>query len=136
MGIRRLKQHRLVVIATMALVVGSCGGDDVTTPTEGSIRIETRTSGADLDSDGYSVSVDQQDAVAIGVSDEVLINDVGLGTHQVRLSGLAANCTTAEGMNPQTIDVVGGGTVTVVFNVTCAPLDGGGGGALPQLDSP
>jgi hypothetical protein len=128
MIIRQLKQHRLVLIATMALVVGSCGGDGLTTPTEGSIRVETSTSGADLDSDGYSVNVDEQNALVIGVSDQVVFNDVGLGTHQVTLSGLAANCTTAEGLNPQAIDVVGGDTVTVAFAVTCAPLDGGGGG--------
>jgi hypothetical protein len=127
MIIRPLILHRLVIIGAMALVAVSCGGDDVVTPTEGSIRIETTTSGVDFDPDGYDVRVDEQNAVAIGISDEVVIDDVGLGRHQVTLSGLATNCTTPEGLNPQSIDVVGGETVTVAFEVTCVPLDGGGG---------
>jgi hypothetical protein len=126
MIIKQLNLHPLVIIASVALVTASCGGDDVTTPTEGSVRIETTTSGVDLDPDGYDVRVDEETAVAIDVSGQVVIDDVRLGRHRVTLSGLAANCTTAEGANPQTIDVVGGDTVTVAFAVTCAPLDGGG----------
>ena len=127
MTISWFKLHRLT-IGTLALVAVSCGGDDAVTPTEGSIRIQTSTSGSDLDSDGYSVRLNEEDALAIEPSGEVLIENVGLGRYTVTLTGLAANCTTATGENPQTVDVVGGETVTVGFEITCVPVDGGGGG--------
>jgi hypothetical protein len=130
MIMRPLNLSRLVIICTIALVTASCG-DDVTTPTEGSIRIQTTTSGADIDPDGYNVRVDEESALAIGATGEVVINDVRIGRHLVTLAGLAANCTITEGLNPQTTDVVGDETVTVRFAVNCAPLDGGGGGVLP-----
>lgn len=128
MNLHRLNLLRFLLGGMWVSIAASCGGDDLTTPTEGSIQIETTTSGVDLDTDGYTVTVDEAQPVAIGISDQLVVNDIGLGNHQVTLAGLAANCITGESGNPQTIAVVGGDTVTVAFQVTCSSLDGGGGG--------
>ncbi|HEY3013328.1 MAG TPA: hypothetical protein VGJ36_11310 [Gemmatimonadales bacterium] len=120
------KQLRFLVIGTLAAPAASCG-DDTTNLTQGSIQIETTTGGVDLDPDGYTVAVDEESPVDIGISDQLIVNNLGLGTHQLTLAELATNCVTAEGKNPQSISVVGGDTVLVAFEVTCAPLNGGGG---------
>lgn len=127
MNMHRLKLARILLAGIWVSIATSCG-DNLATPTEGSIRIETTTSGVDLDTDGYTVTVDDAQGVAIGNSDRLVVNDLGLGNHQVTLAALAANCTPGEGGNPQTVAVVGGDTVTVAFQVICSSVDGGGGG--------
>jgi ABC-type histidine transport system ATPase subunit len=129
MNSRLLKLGSLLVAWTSGMV--GCGSDDLANPTEGAIRVQTETSGGEPDPDGYSVVVDDEPAQRIGIRDELVIEDLRLGSHQVTLGGLAENCVTAEGTNPQSISVIGGDTVTVVFEVSCPGSDDGGG-VLPS----
>src|SRR5688572_29678154 len=82
-----------------ALPALGCGGGDVTTPSTGGIEITTVTSGPEPDADGYAISIDQAVDVAIGINATLQRGDLEPGSHNVRLGGMAANCT-VEGDNP------------------------------------
>jgi Tol biopolymer transport system component len=96
----------------------SCSGEDVTSPTTGSLEITTATSGPDPDGDGYAVAIDGGAEAALGVNATLHRNDLEPGSHSVRLSGVAGHCTVA-GDNPRTITIAAGGSATVAFSITC-----------------
>ena len=133
MDIHQLELRRFLLVGTLAATLVGCGSSSPTGPRNGSIRIETTSSGDDLDANGFTISVDQAQPTAIGLFDHLVFSDLGLGSHLVALADVAANCATSAA-NPQNVDVVGGDTVTVLFPVTCealAPPGGGGGGQNP-----
>lgn len=132
MDIHQLELRRFLLVGMLAATLVGCGSSSPTGPTNGSIRIETTSSGNDLDANGYTIIVDHSQTTPIGLFDHLVFNDLGLGSHRIALADLAANCATSAA-NPQNIDVVGGDTVTVLFAVTCeavVPPGGGGGGNL------
>jgi len=92
-------------------------------PLVGSLSITAASSGADLDVDGYSLTVDSGAALAIATSGQLLVPSLKTGTHTVALSGLAANCTVA-GANPRPADVGYAVTTVITFAVTCAAVTG------------
>jgi hypothetical protein len=122
----------LLVLGAGIMALGSCGDDAVTGPTEGSILIAANTTGSDFDPNGYTVSVNNGQANVIGVLDTVYVTDLEPGDYQVSLAGLANNCTTEPGTNPQVAAVVAGDTVSVNFEVACeVPPPPGGGDPTP-----
>jgi hypothetical protein len=97
----------------------------------GTIRIAAVTSGAELDPDGYRVLVDEWCYDYYGYqycysswTGSVAPNGVGttaslgVGSHTVKLTGVARNCTLA-GDNPRTVTVLPGDATTETFTVTC-----------------
>lgn len=117
----------LLLAGTMVSLGGACGDDFVLAPVAGSIKIQTTSTGSDLDRNGYAVAVDRRQPATIGLNDNLVVENLKLGNHTVALSDLATNCTAAA--NPQTTSVVGADTVTVAFEVTCdalTPPPGGG----------
>ena len=90
-------------------------------PPTGDLTVSTSTSGADLDPDGYTVTVDGSASEAITVNGSVTFPGLSQGNHSVALSGLSANCTVGSA-NPQTVSVPGGGTATASFSVSCTAL--------------
>ena len=126
---------RPLIFLTGALTVAllSCGDEQISGPTEGAILVAALTTGDDMDQNGYLFSINNSSADPIGLQDTVYVTALEAGSYEVRLSGIAENCSPEEGTNPQTTDVTGGDTVSVVFNVTCevaGPPGGGDGGAL------
>jgi TolB protein len=118
-----------LLIAT-AVICSACGSDDDASPTgpdpdtqSGSIQVATTTTGFDLDSDGYSVTVDGGTDRAIGLNGVTTYTDVELGSRQVELTGLAPNCVVS-GDNPATVSVTDGATATVSFEVICEAVTG------------
>ena len=87
-------------------------------PGTGRIRVTTATTGQQLDPDGYTVRIDGGQGPPVGVNAAVTIPDVRAGSHEVRLAGVADNCTVAGGP-ARAVTVVADGTVTVDFDVTC-----------------
>jgi hypothetical protein len=85
----------------------------------GSLTIVASTSGDFLD-DGYLVSVDGGAETTLGIRDSILIPGLSIGAHQVRLGGVAANCTVA-GANPRSATMLPEGLGRVEFVVVCAP---------------
>lgn len=119
-----------LLIAAVTVVM-SCGDDQISGPTEGTILVAALTTGDDMDQNGYMFSVNNGSADPIGLLDTVFVTALEAGSYEVRLSGIAENCSPAQGTNPQTTDVTAGDTTSVIFNVTCEfagpPPDGGDG---------
>ena len=86
--------------------------------TKGDLDVRTATTGSDLDPDGYTVTVDSTTSQAIGVNATVRFSALAEGSHTVKLSGVAANCTLS-GANPRTVTVVAGSVVSTRFDVSC-----------------
>ena len=109
----------------LALVVG-CSDDPSAPPPPlpkaavGTLRVTVSTSGADVDTDGYQVSIDQSGTVLqLGSNGSVTFSGVKVGTYQVTLSGVAPNCVLDGG--PSNVAVLSSGIATdVSLHVTCS----------------
>jgi hypothetical protein len=120
---------RLLLIGSVAGAI-SCGDDQNSVPTDGTIEIATNTEGVDFDENGYQYSVNNGQGQQIGHQQTVWVTALEPGEYEVELIDLAENCTVPAEENPQTINVVPVDTVEVRFDVTCdvlAPPDGPGG---------
>jgi hypothetical protein len=91
--------------------------------THGDLTVNAATTGAELDPDGYGVSVDGGSAQPIGVNGSLSFTALSAGSHTLTLSGLASNCT-VNGVNPQTVTIVAGATTTSSFAMICAATTG------------
>jgi hypothetical protein len=87
-------------------------------PQTGAIGITTVTTGGNPDPDGYAISLDGNNAGAIGVNDQVVISDLDAGGYSIGLTNVASNCTVA-GDNPRAVEVVGGLAAQAQFDVDC-----------------
>jgi hypothetical protein len=87
-------------------------------PESGTLRIVTVTGGPDLDPNGYAFAIDGGSTQPIGVNAVATLASVAAGAHNVRLSGVASNCT-VQGTNPRAVTVSGGATAELSFAVGC-----------------
>src|SRR3954471_10173463 len=87
------------------------------TPDAGSLDVTTTTTGSDLD-DGYTVTVDGGTAQSIGPNATISLANVTAAEHQVRLQGIADNCT-VQGSNPVRVTVSSGAVGRAAFQLTC-----------------
>ena len=102
------------------------------TPTRGTVRVITTTTGSAPDSNGYVTRVDEfcdpdsvctwLDEAAIGTNDTVMFDSVPVGGHTLTLSDVALNCAPAGTF--AFVTVVGGDTATAAFAVHCDPAGG------------
>ncbi len=94
---------------------------NVTTPppTTGSLTVTTATTGSNLPSSGYTISLDHGSGQAIGTNGSLTLNNLTAGSHTVTISGVASNCTVGGGTS-QTVTVPAGGSTSASFAVTCA----------------
>jgi len=132
---RRQRTGLTPLLLGMAIsVLPSCGGgEELVRPTEGTILINTTTTGSDIDPDGYSVTVDDNPEQAVGTSDELEVTNLDPGEHNVALTGVIQNCTVG-GAGRRAVNVIAGETVNVTFRITCeaiVPPQPPGGGPLP-----
>lgn len=88
----------------------------------GSVEVTTKTTGVDLDTDGYGVGITNDTLGGwnffLPDSGTTTLTDAREGTYSVNLSGIAPNCTAAPS-NPTTISVVNGQTAKLTLAVTC-----------------
>ncbi len=97
---------------------------DVTcTAQTGNLRVNTATTGEDLDPDGYTITLDGANSQSIGINDQVTFTDLTPSNHPAQLTDIASNCTVI-GANPRTVSVNAGGTAQTTFNVTCSAQTG------------
>lgn len=123
----------LFLIGTGTAGLMSCGDEQISGPTEGSILVAALTTGSDFDPNGYQFSVNNGRGTFIGHLDTVFVTALEAGSYEVRLADIAENCVPADGTNPQTAQVIPGDTVAVLFDVACEallPPPGDGGGNL------
>lgn len=109
---------------TFVVPLGGVFGDVVFfRPTgTGRVAVHTRTTGADLDPDGYAIRVDDGAPLDIGVNDSLVIADVPAGRHEVGLEGLASNCSVEAITSP--VSVEAGATFDVNIDITCVARTG------------
>jgi hypothetical protein len=100
------------------LVALACGDGPSGILDTGSLVLRTLTTGTDLDPDGYTVRLDSQPPLAIGISDSLLVEEMQQGGHTVELEGLASNCSSEEA-NPLTISIQPPASTEVVLHVAC-----------------
>lgn len=105
------------VVLAGALLVGC--GDAAAPPMTGTLEINTATSGAPTDPDGYLLQLDGGGARPVPIQAATLIGDLAPGEHAVELSGVAANCA-VDGERRRTVSVTAGTTARVPFHVVCA----------------
>jgi hypothetical protein len=105
-------------LATRALLLfGGCQSA-VIIDSDGSIAIAISTLGPVPDPDGYSLTVDGDQAYVLPVEGSLVLQ-LEQGSHSVQLGGIAANCV-VEGANPRSIMVGPSGMAEVSFSVVCA----------------
>src|SRR5687768_13321470 len=109
--------------ATLATACSDGPSGLVTALTTGAVRATMTTSGAELDPDGYTVTVDSGVTLAVGVNASVTFADLQAGEHVLWLDGLASNCQLA-GPNPRHVTVAGARATTVAFSVSCVQYTG------------
>lgn len=87
-------------------------------PTTGAVMVQTSTTGIDLDSDGYTATLDGGQSQWIDANGSVTFSGISPGDHVVELTGVALQCAVGE-FNPRTVTVAVGSTAGVVFAVAC-----------------
>ena len=83
----------------------------------GDLRVVTVTTGADLDPDGYTVTVDGA-SHPLAVNGSATVAGVGEGSRAVTLNGVVPNCVVAGGTT-RTVFITLGALTEAVFNVGC-----------------
>ena len=123
-----------IMLGAGLFILVACGGEDLVRPTTGTLEVTTSTTGADLDEDGYLLTLDDRPEEAIDVREDLAISDLAPGDHFVTLSGVAQTCTLV-GAGARTVTVIAGDTVNVTFRINCEsitpPAPPGGGDPLP-----
>ncbi|HEY8197302.1 MAG TPA: galactose oxidase-like domain-containing protein [Gemmatimonadales bacterium] len=94
--------------------------------TTGGLSIAAATSGPSPDPDGYAISIDGADHGALGVNAAVTISGLVPGSHDVGLSGVAANCQ-VQGDNIRTVTITAGTDASVAYTISCQTPPPGAG---------
>lgn len=86
---------------------------------EGSAAVTFATTGANLDADGFELTVDALPAIPVpAVNGTITVSDLAPGDHDFVLGGVAANCTVTGGTT-QTIAITDATVTDVDFAVVC-----------------
>ena len=110
-------------LAAATLTLGCSDSNPSSPPPIRDIEVTVTTDGASsyMDTDGYTLSFDNQAGQSVSLNATVRFRSVSNGKHSLQLSGVAANCS-VDGPNPRDVDVVAGAptTVLITFTVHCA----------------
>jgi M6 family metalloprotease-like protein len=111
-------------VAVLGLVfLAACSDGTPTGPSTGTLEITTSTTGQGIDLSGYLVVIDGNPGPVIGVNSSVSIADLRIGSHQVAIGGIPANCGVA-GDNPRAVVVTAGAGATAAFHIECQAIGG------------
>jgi WD40 repeat protein len=122
---RTARSKVAVVLVISTGFLAAC--QDATTPEPvrkiGGIAVSVVTSGPDPDEDGYNVTLNGavKPAGELEPNGSLTLSAMPSGNYQIRLAGLAQNCT-VDGSNPRTVTVVFGEITTAAFAVRCAAV--------------
>jgi len=104
--------------ALLALLSTACS-DEPTAARVGTIRVTVRTSGGDVDADGYLLIVGGTGVQhTLGTQETIDVRTVAAGPHIVTLGSVAANCT-VNGELARSVTVESGRTTDVTFEIMC-----------------
>jgi hypothetical protein len=96
------------------------------TASDGRIRIQVTTSGADPQTEEYLVTLDGARPISITPNGSTIYDEVSEGTHVVHLFSLADNCVVSGSTSPRSVSVRGGTMAEIRFTVHCGPPITGG----------
>ena len=88
-------------------------------PTTGNLTVTTSTTGEDIPTSDYTVTLDGTTSQPIPPNGEITFTELQPGDHEVTLSGLPANCELTS-PSSVTVTVVAGETATATFTVRCS----------------
>lgn len=109
---------RLAAVGSLLAVMACDDDTPAQPPAFGGIQVASVTTGQDLDNDGYLVDVDLGVTVVLPTNGGVAFTDLAPGSHDLRMSGIATNCTVGGGVN-QRVNVTAGEVTTVRLTITC-----------------
>ena len=109
-----------ILCLVLGLSVWGCS-DPVDPTADGILAVSTATSGDDPDLDGFQLTVDGNNSLALLPSGTA---ELGLspGRHTLQLVGVAEHCSVVPGTSVE-VDITAGSTTPVTFQVSC-PLTG------------
>lgn len=87
------------------------------------ITVIVEQTGADLDPDGFTISVDGSAELTVSSSTPKVVSRLEPGTHTVSIGGLASNCS-VNGSVSRNAAVAVGALTEVRFTVSCLPVTG------------
>lgn len=96
----------------------SAAGPNFDVITDGTLEVITETTGSDLDNDGYSVILDNDNGTSIGINDTLNFVDLESGSYRLELTDMATNCSLSS-TNPRTENITPGETTLTTFQVIC-----------------
>src|SRR5205085_734767 len=99
------------------------GCRDSTAPPSGTIDVTVKSTGSDVDPDGYVVTVDARLTRHVEANTTTTFAGIAPGDHSVSLGNLATNCTVSDA-NPRGVTVVAEASVTAEFPVACISRTG------------
>ena len=99
------------------LVYAACSTSTTPGGNTGSVDVTVATTGEDIDSDGYTVTLGT-DERPIAVDGSVTFDGLQTGIYSVTLGDVATNCE-VDGANPASAPVVLGPPVEIGFAVEC-----------------
>jgi len=108
------------ILVAVCLAGSACsdgGGNGTGATPLGAVQVTISTSGRVLDRDGYAITTQGQAAVHAPVNGPV-IRQLPVGTHILRLSGVAENCQ-IQGAESATVHVQAGATAQASFAIEC-----------------
>lgn len=121
------KAKQLVLSVFVAYLCVACSGGDnaITTPTPpaqsratGAVRVTVRSTGSDIDLDGYELAVGAERRSNISSEFTELFDNLIPGVQFVTLFGMAKNCTLS-GETTRTVDVSAGKISNVLLEIRC-----------------
>ena len=86
------------------------------------VSLTIKTTGVELDRDGYTVAVDGVNGRVVPTVGTTFAH-IDPGSHTITLTGLATNCAIA-GPSSQTVSIVAGEVTPIGFDVICTPTTG------------
>jgi large repetitive protein len=124
----RVQGLSALFFGSVVLWLAGCGGGGDLSPTDptGSLTVTATTSGADVDPDGYTVTVDAASSGVVTGTNSVDVGGLVAGDHAVGLSGIADNCQ-VEGDNPRVVTISSGEDAAVRFSIVCTAIQPGTG---------
>lgn len=109
----------------------STGSDPESEEITGVLEVTTNTSGSDLDSDGYILTVDGSDQ-SIDINETVAVEELEEGSYEAELSNIANNCSSSA-ENPRNFDITAEETTSMTFEVNCESSEDGASGSSNEI---
>lgn len=123
-GMAAARRTLLALAAAAGWLALACGDGPTPLPTpDRTLRVTVVTTGVDFDSDGYLLHGDDIEQAVVSAGTVTIYRDLAPGSYELRLDGLAANCT-LDGPDVVPVTITEGQLSSVSFQVQCTATTG------------